>query len=152
MLAEESKEMEQAAEKLMVISQDEEARARAMSRENSEYAMRLHERGIREDEQAKSKVEKEELEQEKDVLEQKVEKSEAEKDVLEQKVEKSEAEKEVLEQKVEKSEAEKEEMEQKAKAEKVESARSMVGDNLPVETIKRYTGLSVEEIKRLQGQ
>ena len=100
----------------MVISQDEEARARAMSRENSEYAMRLHER----DEQAKVKVEKEEMEQ-------KVKKSEAEKDVLEQKVEKSEAD-------------------------KVKRARSMVKDNLYVETIERYTGLSVEEIKRLQKQ
>ena len=114
LLAKESKEMEQAAKKLMVISQDEEARARAMSRENSEYAMRLHERGIREDEQSKGKVEKEEIEQ--------------------------------------RAKAEKDEMEQRAKADKVERAHSMVEDNLSVETIERYTGLSVEEIKLLQGQ
>ena len=77
LLAKESEEMEQAAEKLIVISQDEEARARALSRANSEYATKLHERGIREEVRKEERLRMDEL----------MQKAEAEKDELVQKAE-----------------------------------------------------------------
>ena len=49
MIAEESKEMAEAADKLLHLSADERAQAYAESRENSEFAQRLHEQGIREE-------------------------------------------------------------------------------------------------------
>jgi len=48
MLANESKEMANATEKLIQISADERAQAYAMSRENSEFARKLHEQGLKE--------------------------------------------------------------------------------------------------------
>ena len=39
--------------------------------------------------------------------------------------------------------------EAKAEAEKIESAQKMIEDNLPIEKIERYTGLSSEKIKQL---
>jgi len=40
--------------------------------------------------------------------------------------------------------------EAKAEAEKIENAQKMIEDNLPIEMIKRYTGLSSEKIRQLQ--
>jgi len=70
LLAKESEEMKQAAEKLIMISQDEEACARALSRANSEYATRLHEQGVREKvrKEERDKAEVESAEAEKDEL------------------------------------------------------------------------------------
>jgi len=47
MLAKESEEMAQAVEKLLEISADERAQAYALSRDNADFARRLHEHGIR---------------------------------------------------------------------------------------------------------
>ncbi|MCL1990396.1 MAG: Rpn family recombination-promoting nuclease/putative transposase [Defluviitaleaceae bacterium] len=49
MLANESEEMAEAAEKLLKISADERAQAYAFSRDNAEFARKLHEQGIREE-------------------------------------------------------------------------------------------------------
>ena len=49
MVAKESEEMAEAAEKLLQISADERAQAYAFSRDNSEFARKLHEQGIREE-------------------------------------------------------------------------------------------------------
>lgn len=57
MLAKESEEMAQATEKLFQISADERAQAYAFSRENSEFARKLHEQGIREEVREEAKLE-----------------------------------------------------------------------------------------------
>ncbi len=40
-------------------------------------------------------------------------------------------------------------LEEKAKAEKIESAKKMLSDGLSAELVSRYSGLSLEEIKKL---
>ena len=49
-----------------------------------------------------------------------------------------------------KAEKEKKQLEEKAKAEKIESVKKMIGDGLSSELVSKYSGLSVEEIKKLQ--
>jgi len=50
MIAKESTEMSEAADKLLQLSADERAQAYAFSHESSEFARKLHEQGIREEE------------------------------------------------------------------------------------------------------
>ena len=49
MIAKESTEMSEAADKLLQLSADERAQAYAFSHESSEFARKLHEQGIREE-------------------------------------------------------------------------------------------------------
>ena len=65
------------------------------------------------------------------------------------KVEQAEAKVEQAEAKVEQAEAKAEQAEAKAKLQKTESARTMKTDNMPIDLIAKYTGLSKEEIERL---
>jgi len=49
----------------------------------------------------------------------------------------------------EKAEKEKKELVEKAKAEKIESAEKMLSDGLSTELVSKYSGLSVEEVRKL---
>ena len=60
--------------------------------------------------------------------------------------EKAEKEKKQLE---EKAKAEKEQLVEKAKAEKIESAKKMLSDGLSMELVSKYSGLSINEVKKL---
>ena len=62
--------------------------------------------------------------------------------------EKAEKEKKEL---VEKAQKREKQLEEKAKAEKIESAKKMLADGLPLELVSKYSGLSVEEIQGLQN-
>ena len=59
---------------------------------------------------------------------------------------KAEKEKRAL---IEKAKAEKEQLVEKAKAEKIESAKKMISKGLSAEDISDFTGLSLEEVKKL---
>jgi predicted transposase/invertase (TIGR01784 family) len=52
----------------------------------------------------------------------------------------------------EKAEKEKKELVEKAKAEKIESAKKMLSKGLSIEDISDFTGLSLEEVKKLYHQ
>lgn len=57
MVAKESEEMAEAAEKLLRISADERAQAYALSRDNAAFARQLHEHGLREESRDKRTIE-----------------------------------------------------------------------------------------------
>jgi len=60
MVAKESPEMAEAADKLLVLSADKHAQAYAFSRESSEFARRLHEQGIRDESREEGRKEEKE--------------------------------------------------------------------------------------------
>ena len=138
-------EVKEAMDALTYMSADPDVRAayqarvREMNRIRAGQAIKYKE-GLAEGEKLGAEKERKKAEKEKNEL---VEKALAEKKQLE---EKAKAEKKQLE---EKAKAEKEQLVEKAKAEKIESAKKMLSDGLSMELISKYSGLSIEEVKRL---
>jgi len=132
MVAKESEEMAEAADKLLQLSRDERAQAYAESREHSEFAWKLHMQGVRDEvrkeERIKSDAEKRELRKEERI------KADAEKRELRK------------EERI-KADAEKRELLQQ---DKIRNAQKMMEDNFSDEMIERYTGLSMDKIKLLK--
>jgi len=165
LIAKESKEMEEAADKLLQVSADERAQAYAFSREGSEFARRLHEQGIRDEAEERvrkeTEVEKAELiHQVEQVKEEKAELIHQVKQVKEEKAELIHQVKQVKEEKAElihQVEEEKAELVQQVEAKhmkqvakkQIASAQEMIKDNFSIEKIEKYTGLSVKKIKEL---
>jgi len=131
LIAEASEEMEQAAEKLKDLSKNEKAWARKISRENAEFAQRLHEQGVRDEGKEEGRIEGKE--------EGRIEGKE------EGRIEGKE------EGRIEGKEEGRIEGKEEGRDERdLEIAKSMLADDLPLMTISKHTNLSVEELEELK--
>ena len=109
MIANESEEMKDAAEKLLAVSADERAQAYALSQWNHEFKM--HNRKLYEQQQREKNL--------------------------------TEGHEKGHEKGLEQG------LEQGLELKTIEIAKAMIADNLPLETISKYTGLAIDEIKAL---